>query len=239
MDEKKRKKGYSHPHGGHRNRMKERFRKSSLDGFQEHEILELLLFYSIPQKNTNELAHTLISHFGGLRQVFSADFEALLAVKGISEHSATLIQLAWALGDWRDNALFARDISASDTNAVTTLLHDWFAKKETEHIVVLFLDGQGRKLGNLFVLANGSLETTRLSRRDLVTEMTKRGADSFILAHNHPNGNLKPSYADIDVTKQLYMTFGNLERPLREHYIITDDGELPLVAYLQDQLHLQ
>ena len=84
-------------HKDHRNRLKNRFLAEGLDHFEPHNVLELLLFYGIPQKDTNELAHTLINRFGSLEKVFDAPFQDLLTVPGIKEHSATLIKLIPAL----------------------------------------------------------------------------------------------------------------------------------------------
>ena len=80
-------------HEGHRQRLKNRFLEHGLESFEKHNILELLLFYSIPQKDTNDLAHTLLDHFGTLRGVFEADFSELIKIPGIKENTATLIKL--------------------------------------------------------------------------------------------------------------------------------------------------
>ena len=85
------------PHEGHRQRLKNRFNETGLDSFEDHNILELLLFYSIPRKDTNEIAHNLLEHFGTLRGVFDAEFEELLNVNGIKENSATLIKMIPAI----------------------------------------------------------------------------------------------------------------------------------------------
>ena len=80
-------------HEGHRQRLKNRFLNDGLSGFEKHNILELLLFYSIPQKDTNDIAHELLKTFGSLKGVFEADFSELMKVKGIKENSATLLKL--------------------------------------------------------------------------------------------------------------------------------------------------
>ena len=80
-------------HSGHRVRLKQRFLSEGLDAFNEHQILELLLFYTIPLKDTNEIAHDLIKTFGSLSRVFDAHPKELQKVHGISEHSSTLISM--------------------------------------------------------------------------------------------------------------------------------------------------
>ena len=80
-------------HENHRERMKHRFLAEGLDHFEPHNILELLLFYAIPQKDTNEIAHSLMERFGSLAEVFDASYDDLVTVPGIKEHSATLIKM--------------------------------------------------------------------------------------------------------------------------------------------------
>ena len=80
-------------HKGHRERLKQRFLEEGLDNFTDIQVLELLLFYAIPQKDTNPIAHGLLEHFGSLSRVLEADFEELKKVDGISDHSATLLAL--------------------------------------------------------------------------------------------------------------------------------------------------
>ena len=80
-------------HEGHRQRLKERFLREGLDHFEPHTVLELLLFYAVPQRDTNELAHRLIARFGSLDAVFDAAFDELCAVEGIGRNTATLLKL--------------------------------------------------------------------------------------------------------------------------------------------------
>ena len=85
-------------HNGHRQRLKDRFRKEGLDHFDEHQVLELLLFYCIPRQDTNPLAHRLMNTFGSVREVLNADRDVLLRVEGMTENAATLLSL---VGDLR------------------------------------------------------------------------------------------------------------------------------------------
>ncbi len=80
-------------HDGHRDRMREKFRKTGFEGMHPHEMLEMLLFYSVPRKDTNEMAHQLISRFGSLAGVLEATEDQLVNVGGISQNSATLIKM--------------------------------------------------------------------------------------------------------------------------------------------------
>ena len=88
-------------HRGHRQRLKQRFLENGLNGFAEHEIIELLLYYAIPVRDVNEIAHNLINHFGSLQKVLNADYETLKDMDGLGEHSAVLLKLMPALFEHR------------------------------------------------------------------------------------------------------------------------------------------
>ena len=81
-----------HAHAGHRSRMKNRFLKTGLDSFEPHEVLELLLFYAIPKRDTNKIAHDLIENFGSIAGVLNAPYELLIQIDGIGEHAAILLK---------------------------------------------------------------------------------------------------------------------------------------------------
>lgn len=233
------KKGYPHPHGGHRGRLKERFRKEGLQNFQEHEILELLLFYSIPQKDTNELAHSLIKRFNGLKHVLDADYASLLECSGISEHSATLIKLVRQLEEWNNRKKLNVELNCADSDAVGRYFVEWFRGKQKESLVAIFVDAGGFKIGDAVELIQGSLDHVMVPNDRIIEEIGIRHASAFILAHNHPNRIPYASKTDLDVTKHLYRIFTDLGKPLKEHYLIAEDRFYPLVTYLQDHLRLQ
>ena len=170
---------------------------------------------------------------------FGASFEELAAFPGISEHTATLIKLCNDLVDWRENMLLEESLDGSSTEDVAAYFSKLMRNRDKECAIAIFLDGRKQKIGNAVVLSEGSLEEVEISSEKILDELTKRHASYFILAHNHPDGSLSPSFADKDTTARLIRTFSDVKKPLLEHYLITHTGVLCLLKYFQDNLMLQ
>ena len=158
-----------HNHYGHRQRLKDRFLQTGFAGFDPHNILELLLFYSIPQKDTNDLAHELMNRFGSLSGVFDASYEDLVKVKGISANTATLIkmipQLANAyLNDRNDPGLILDSVEKAGA-----FLLSKYIGVTNERIYLLCLDNK-RKLLNCTLMGEGSLNKVGIHPRRILEQ---------------------------------------------------------------------
>lgn len=215
-------------HNGHRLRMKERFRNSSIDNFADHEIIELLLYFGIPFANTNEIAHSLLNKFGSISDIFDADYNELIKVKGISEHSATLITLIPALSrkysedKSRDKKIYP------DAQSCGELVLTHFIGSVNEHVEVFLFDHAGHLTDHTTLsdsaLSEGSIDPERLG------EILFTGrASAFLLAHNHPSGILKPSDEDLSVTRELYMTFRTLNKYMTGHLLVCDNRYIDIL----------
>lgn len=216
-----------HNHQGHRRRLKERFRQTGFEGFEKHEMLELLLFYGIPQKDTNSLAHSLLEQFGSLSGVFNASYEDLLKVQGISENSATLIklipQLAGAyLGDRNDPGLILDSVEKAGV-----FLLSKYIGVTNERVYLLCLDNKC-KLLNCTLAGEGSLSRVNFQPRQILQQALQCSASSIILGHNHPYGTALPSDADVLMTRQLFEMAQVLEITLRDHIIVAGDDFVSL-----------
>ena len=130
------------PHKDHRSRLKNLFLNEGLKSMADHNVLELLLFFSIPQKDTNEIAHALLDKFGSLSAVFDADFEELCTVPGISSHSATLIKLIPQIATSYSLDKISEGSDFSDLDYVGRYLVQYFMSKTNECVVVIFLDNK-------------------------------------------------------------------------------------------------
>lgn len=209
-------------HEGHRKRLRQRFLDCGLSNFAEHNVLELLLFYTIPRKDTNELAHKLINTFGSLSAVFDASFEELTKVDGIGENTASLIKLIPQIyGRYMQDKL-DQNIEIFSTQAAGEYLMAKYIGIKNETSMLLCLDNKGC-VTNCDVLSQGSISMTEIAGRKMVETALKNNATSAILAHNHPGGLAVPSSADIDVTRNMIVLLNSIDVRLKDHIIVADN----------------
>lgn len=215
-------------HEGHRNRLKTRFLESGLDSFQPHNILELLLFYSIPRKDTNDIAHELIEKFGSLSAVFDANIEDLVQVNYITENSATLIKLIPAISRayLMDKSAHIKKISNADI--VKEYLHSLYYGEKNEIVYVLFLNNNMDLLGHQKI-HEGSVNSSYIDARKVMEHIVKLNASMIIIAHNHPNGSALPSMNDIETTGQLMTIFQPFNIPIIEHFVVSEYECYPII----------
>ena len=209
-------------HKDHRKHIKERFLTEGLDGFEPHEILELLLYYAIPQKNTNDLAHALINRFGSLAAVFDAPYDDLLSVSGISEHSATLIKLIPSIS--RRYAL-EKNSAATRLETIEDVGKYLVARYlgVTEETVLLLLLDNNHRLMECIRVHEGSVNSSSITMRRLVELALFKRASFAVLAHNHPDGIAIPSSDDIFTTRQAKRAFDLLEIHIMGNIIVAGD----------------
>ena len=207
------------PHKDHRKRLKTLFLKEGLGSFADHNILELLLFFSIPQKDTNEIAHALIDKFGSLSAVFDAKFEELCNVNGISEHSATLIKLIPQISASYSLDKISINADFSDLDYVGKFLVQYYMPKTTECVVAIFLDNNNSAV-HIAEISEGVVSMTAVDTRKIAELAFLYNATSFIISHNHPKGSPRASRRDIDTTVDLLHTFEKLGIKLVEHIIV-------------------
>lgn len=208
------------PHDGHRERLKNRFLSSGLDNFESHNILELLLFYSIPRQDTNEIAHALIKRFGSIKGVFDADFSELIKVKGIKENSATLIKLIPQLA----KAYMAEDDNDDDMiYERADKVGEYFVRKfigETKEVVYIMLLDNKFKLIKVEKVFEGSVNSSSVDTRKIAEIVFSNHASSLIIAHNHPNGVHFPSEEDINTTGLFASIFPAIGVNFLEHFVV-------------------
>lgn len=208
-------------HDGHRQRLKERFLREGLDGFTEIQALELLLFYAIPVKDTNPLAHALLKRFGNLSRVLDAPVEKLVEVDGIKEHAATLLKLAKAMGR-------CYDVSRSKIETVIKTIADcgeyllpYFRDRKNETVFLMCLDAKLKVL-DCREIGEGSVNYASVPIRRVVEIALEVGASSVVLAHNHPSGIAVPSSDDIQTTRRVAAALSVVEIELVDHLVFAD-----------------
>ncbi len=235
MEETKR----EHLHSGHRNRVKEQFAKSGMRDFQDHQVLEMLLFYAIPQRDTNDLAHMLIDEFGSLAGVFDAPLESLEAVKGMGKNSATLIKMVPEIySKYLDSKNINRKLVLSDPESVTKYFASKFIGYQHEVMMAAFVDNQCRHKKTIIV-SEGGQSSTDVNIRKIAATAMNLNATSVIIAHNYPQGVAAPSGADIEAVRVIKKIFKPLDLTLLDSLIISDDSAYSMAnhnkfAYLFD-----
>ena len=216
-------------HDGHREKMKKRFLEGGLDHFADHEALELLLFYAIPRRDTNELAHRLMDRYGSLDAVFSAPAEDLMRVDGIGEHAAALIKLVPRMVQKSRLAAVRRETVLSDVDRMGEYLLERFRGEKNEVIYQLCLDRKG-KLLSCRRLNEGGVDSSELNIRRLVENALLASASLVVLAHNHPSGIALPSQEDYVTTDRVAEALEVVGIRLLDHIIVADDDYVSMAA---------
>ena len=215
-------------HEGHRKRLKSRFLKSGLTDFEDHNVLELLLFYAVPYKDTNELAHRLLSHFGSMERVFEADFDELCKVDGVGENIATLIKLVPDISKYYLDLKFQERDSFKSVEDIAEFLQHKYLFDTREVFSLLCLDSNGGYLG-FEKMSSGTANITEVSIIKAIEAAVRNHASCVVLAHNHPGGTLTPSTDDIATTRRLCDAFSTVNIQVKDHIIVTKDSFLSLI----------
>lgn len=216
MEEKKK-----HAHFGHRERLKNRFLTEGLDGFEEHNALELMLFYAVPQMDTNNLAHDLIAEFGSLSGVLDAPYDALKQVKGVGDNTATLIKLMPALFKrYAESKAKTAKLVVDSPKTAGEFFVSKYVGVTNEVCMALFTDN-ACKVKKCAVISEGSLNKTDLDMRKVAQLAFNLNATGIILAHNHPNGVAAPSAADIEATRHIISALRMFELRVNDHIIVS------------------
>lgn len=217
------------PHENHRARLRETFRQAGIDGMPDHNLLEFLLFYSIPRKDTNELAHRLIASFGSLNKVFDATYEELLKIDGMGENSAMLISLIPALCRRYEEGISRGKLNLSEPEKAAEYVIKKFYGSKVEEFYMLCLDGAGN-LSNCCKVGSGSVNSVNVDKRNILEVAFRNNADGVVFAHNHPGGVVAPSREDICLTSELCSLLKNVGIRLLDHIIVSGGDYLSLAS---------
>ena len=207
---------------GHRERLKNRFLRGGLDAFHDHEVIELLLFYGIARKDVKPLAKSLLTTFGNLKGILDADIMALTAIPGITLHTATLFKLVKGI-----NVLYLKERAKRKTQiSCTSELLDYckttLGGLKDEHFRVVYLDAQNQLI-DMETIQEGIVNQAVVYPRQVLENALRLKASAMILVHNHPSGNIKPSDADIRLTKTIQEAARMLEILVHDHIIIGEN----------------
>lgn len=210
-------------HINHRERLKERFLKEGLTGFLPHQVLELALFYAIPRKDTNPLAHKLLKQFGTLADVFNAPIEELRKVDGIGEHAAVFLKMQHGLFLKYRECLHQPRQSFKSHSLCTEFFEEQLRYLNTEEFHALCLDS-GLRLIRHLPLFKGTVNSTTVNIRELTSKILMIDTAAVIVGHNHPSGVPHPSQDDVLLTETLLTSLKYQDIDLLDHIIISPQG---------------
>ena len=221
-------------HEGHRSRMRERVARSGAGALADHELLEMLLYYVHPRRDTNETAHELIEECGSLSAVLEAPEERLCRVNGVKENTAIYLQL---LSELSRRYVLAKTQSGEDPMQVVyddrakiaSLMYPRFLGLTTERMYAILFDSAMRLL-DVFCVSEGTANAVSVTVRKVAQRAYQRNAVAVVLAHNHPGGIASPSLEDIHLTKEMESALLMVGVPLVEHFVFTERAYYPILA---------
>lgn len=207
--------------------MMERFRRDGLDGFDQVQVLELLLFYCVPRRDTNELAHRLIDRFGSVSRVMDASVSELMKVQGIGEYAATFLHLTKEAGRYYRVDSTRKGVQIRDVEDCGRYMLPYFIGRQVETVFLLCLNANCNVICCREV-GEGEINSAILSPRAVVEIALAEKASTVVLAHNHPSGVALPSQEDILATRRLAAALATVDVTLFDHLIIADEDFVSL-----------
>ena len=212
---------------GHRERLKERFRDAGHEALPDYELLELILFRSIPRRDVKALAKQLIARFGSFAEVVAAPEDLLREVKGIGDAVTLDLKLVLAASQRIARGQVKKKIALGSWSDVIDYCRTAMAFEMREQFRILFLDKRNGLIADE-VQQTGTIDHTPVYPREIVKRALELSATAVILVHNHPSGDPTPSNADITMTKQIVDIAKPLGIAVHDHIIIGRDGHASL-----------
>ncbi len=211
---------------GHRARLKQRYATAGISAFAPYEVLEMLLMYFIPRKDTKPIAKKLLSKFGNIKNVLNAQKEDLLKIDGIGESVCLALSLIKDISN--EYILFEEfaktKIELDGIDAIAKYLSSIIGPLKYEVVEALFLDSQYFLINKNYRLAQGSLDKVNIDVSTIIKKALKLSAKYIVLAHNHPSGEVCASQCDEAFTNKLSSACKLLDLELLDHIIISSDS---------------
>ncbi|NQU77725.1 DNA repair protein RadC [Candidatus Falkowbacteria bacterium] len=220
---------------GHRQRIKTKYGKSGLNGWLDYEVLELVLSYAIPRKDTKSIARELLLRFKSINGVLDADNRDLQSINGISKHTALFLNLLKDVSVlYMEERMFGRDLLSSP-QVVYDYLKVSLKGLMDEGFMMLFLDNRNQLIA-METLKNGTVNQAIVFPRKIVERALYYNAVGVLVAHNHPSGSLEPSQEDQEVTKDIREALKTVDITLLDHIII---GGNEFFSFKENQIEIE
>ena len=216
------------PHTGHRERMRERFRSSGLEGFASHEVLEFLLYHTHSRCDTNEIAHNLIETFGSLPGVLEASYDELKKVDKIGDVSATFITFLLELFRRYSREKEESRDTFETISRLNRYCHSLFVGSTVDQVYMILFDNSMHIL-DCTLLAHGTVNSVSVMTRKIAEKALEKHASFVVITHNHPDGLPLPSEEDINMTNVIENALALFQIPLLEHILVANTECVPLI----------
>lgn len=211
-------------HKNHRKRLKNKVEKHGLDCLAYHEILELLLTYVIPRKDTNPIAHKLMNYFGLFSSVIDADYHDLLKIEGMGKESALFFNVLSQLFEmYNKSKQEATSIVLDNTDKCVSFFRERYRIKDEEIVVVVSLSKNKRVL-NSFLFKGQDETEVRFDLNKIIKTVTDHGVSSIVMFHTHPYGDVYPSNTDVLTTQKICNLCMANGLELSDHIILNESS---------------
>lgn len=213
----------------HRKRLRERFMEGGAAAMPDYELLELVLFRSIPRQDVKPLARLLLDTFGDFNRVLTAPVERLKEAKGVGDAVITDLKILEATAHRMARARVMQRQVISSWDALLDYCHTTMAHRETEQFRVFYLDRKNVLIADE-EQARGTVDHVPVYPREVAKRALELNASALILVHNHPSGDPTPSQSDMDMTNKIHRACVALGLTLHDHLIIGKSNELSFRA---------
>lgn len=214
-------------HDGHRERVLRQFSENEFEGMLEHQILELILFFSVPRADTNPIAHALLNRYHTIAAVMDAPAKELKKFPGITDRTVQLFHLILATSRHYEIEKKRFKSYLTTTDEIGTYLLSYFSYRPNESLVLISLNNK-QELLNIDCINEGSPNSVNIDTRRVLEIVLQTHANNVIVAHNHPGGLAYPSDDDIQATQLLRDTLTKANVRLLDHIIVSDDQYISL-----------
>ena len=211
-------------HSGHRKRVKANVIKNGFSQLEEHKLLELMLFYSIPREDTNELAHRLINHFGSFDEVFKAGIDQLKRVDGVGDNTAVMIASMGEAFNRMSKTKPPRKRVYKNTEDLKELAISLLQGEKNEKVFLICFDAK-KTLKRYTVISEGDEISSEINMKAIMRNLVDSDSSVAVLAHNHPTSSAEPSAFDIDSTRMVCVTLRKIGYALADHIIVGENGD--------------
>jgi len=208
---------------GHRQRLRDRFLNSGLQGFHDYEVIELLLSLGTPRRDCKQPAKDALKKFGTLNAVLEANTKELQEIEGIGPNNVFGLKLTQTVARrYLADRIIGKEVITSVEEVLDYLKHN-LRDKDKEIFSVIYLNGRNEII-SMEELFEGTLTSSAVYPREVIKKVLKMNVAALIFVHNHPSGNLNPSNEDINITKKLKEAASTIDVQVHDHIIIAGNG---------------